>query len=90
MDSFDRYAEDFFAGVKPVLDRVHPDDLNQVMVDFAIHVSRLDNADNFRIYPRRAGGDFYAQASRGCCGSWDSQIRCQSGRIYWVGCNYGH
>lgn len=91
MDSFDKYARDFYAGGGGgAFGRVHPEDLEQVKVAFAIQVSHLAGADNFRIYPLRDRDAFYAQAARGCCGEWNSQIKCRSGRIYWVGCNYGH
>lgn len=91
VDSFVKYADDFCAAVGTgFLHRVHHADVEQVRVMFAVHVSHLDCADNFRVYPLREGKAFFAQAARGCCGEWNSQIRCDSGRIYWVGCNYGH
>ena len=91
LDSFEKYASDFFALYgSGTLRNVHPDDAAQVKVAFSIQVSHLDNPDNFRIYPIREREAFYAQAARGCCGEWNSQVRCSSGRTYWVGCNYGH
>lgn len=91
MDSFEKYAEDVFAGYGDHLfSCVRESDLSEVKVDVAIYISFLDRVDNLRVYPLNQKSDFYAQAERGCCGSWNSQVKCRSGRFYWVGCNYGH
>jgi len=91
VDSFEAYADDFFRGLDArFLDCVRQEDLKQLKVDFAVYVSHLSCADNFRVARLHDERSFYAQAARGCCGEWNSQVVCRSGNVYWVGCNYGH
>ncbi len=93
-DSYQKFADDMFGEVNniytSIFSRVQPQDLDEVRVAFAVKVSHLEYADNFRIYPLAEKEAFYKQADRGCCGSWNGQTKCLSGNIYWVGCNYGH
>lgn len=54
--------------------------------------AELDFADNFRFAFRdnAAEVDAYEEArSRGCCGCVDAEVQVD-GRVYWMGCNYGH
>ena len=91
MDSFEKFASDVLAGYgEHVLERVHAGDKDEVRVALAVNVAHLDCVDNIRVYPLRQKAEFFEQAARGCCGEWNSQVKCCSGRIYWVGCNYGH
>ena len=90
-DSYVKYANDFLAGVSDrVFASVRPDDLCEVQVEFAVVVSHLEYADNFRIARVSEKRAFFEKAARGCCGAWNTQIKCSSGHVYWVGCNYGH
>lgn len=93
-DSYQKLADDVFGTysekVNAVFSRVKKQDLDEVRVAFAVNIIHLEYADNFRIYPLEQKEEFYEQESRGCCGSWNSQYKCLSGNIYWIGCNYGH
>jgi hypothetical protein len=82
-DMFDPYIDDIFKNVKY-------EDYDEVKITFALAIVGLINTDNFRIYPLKEESQFYAQAEKGCCGSFNSQVKCKSGNIYWIGCNYGH
>lgn len=93
MDSYQKLAYDMFGKIeKPfgIFFRVKEKDLNEVLVHFALMVCQLENSDNYRIYPLEMKKEFLEVASRGCCLVKNSQIKCESGNIYWVGCNYGH
>lgn len=96
-DSYQKFAEDMFGPIekiaqneKSAFHRVKKQDLDEVVVAFAVKVAHLEYADNFRVYPLYQEKEFKQQADRGCCGSWDTQYKCLSGNIYWMGCNYGH
>lgn len=55
-------------------------------------IAELDFADNFRFAFRdqAAEVDEYEEArSDGCCGFVDMEVEVD-GRVYWMGCNYGH
>jgi hypothetical protein len=93
MDSYQKMACDMFGNIdKPegVFRYVKQEDLDEVVVQFALLVSELDYADNYRIFPLHMEKEFYAVAEKGCCGNVNSQMKCLSGNIYWIGCNYGH
>jgi hypothetical protein len=93
MDSYQKMALDVFGNIdKPegVFRYVKQEDLDEVVVQFALLVSELDYADNYRIFPLHMEKEFYDIAKKGCCGSVNSQMKCLSGNIYWIGCNYGH
>lgn len=90
-DSFVKYANDVLHALDDrIFTCVRSEDLNEVKVDFAAVISQFYRADNFRIARLIDEDAFYAQAAKGCCGAWDSQVVCRSGNVYWVGCNYGH
>lgn len=90
MDSYQRYTKDVLQGYELHFHRVQSQDLDEVKVSFALMIVGLEYADNFRIYPLWMKNDYLDQKDRGCCGSVDSQVKCKSGNIYWIGCNYGH
>ncbi len=93
MDSYQKMAYDMFGKIeKPYgfFSRVLQEDLDEVLVQFAVAVSQLEYADNFRIFPLNMEKEFYEVEAKGCCGSFNSQMKCLSGNIYWIGCNYGH
>jgi hypothetical protein len=82
-DSFQKFADDVFGGDHPELFKhVHPQDRDEVRVQFARMVAESPNVSNLRVLPLhmsekfRAGGrpDFSAQVKVGTLG-----------RIYWVG-----
>lgn len=93
-DAYQKLADDVFGQynpeVKSIFSRVSPQDLDEVRVVLAVNTIHLHCVDNERIYPLKEKEAFYQQADKGCCGSWNSQIKCLSGTIYWIGCNYGH
>lgn len=96
-DSFQKLAEDMWGPIDKIMQakdglfhRVRKQDLEEIVIAFAVNVAQLEYADNFRIYPLHQAREYKAQANRGCCGSWDTQYKCLSGNIYWRGCNYGH
>jgi hypothetical protein len=96
-DSYQKFAEDMFGSIEEILQnkesifsRVKEQDLDEIVTAFSVNVAHLDYADNFRIYPLNQRKEFKEQADSGCCGSWNSQYKCLSGNIYWIGCNYGH
>lgn len=90
MDSYQRFAKDVLKGYTWHFNRVQNQDLDEVQVAFACMISDLEYVDNFRIYPLWMKNDYLDQRDRGCCGSADSQVKCKSGNIYLIGCNYGH
>lgn len=92
MDSYDKYIKDFLDryGCDHLFDCVHRRDRAEVICAFAIEITHSPRADNFRVYPLNRTREYYKQANKGCCGRFDSQVKCKSGRIYWIGCNYGH
>lgn len=96
-DSFQKLAEDMWGPIDSIMQakdglfhRVRKQDLEEIVVAFSVNVAQLEYADNFRIYPLHQKKEYIAQANRGCCGFWDTQYKCLSGNIYWMGCNYGH
>lgn len=90
MDSYQKYARDVFGGSNWHFRRVSEKDMDEVKVAFALMITGLDRCDNFRIYPLWQKKEYFEQQQQGCCGNIDSQIKCKSGNIYWIGCNYGH
>lgn len=59
----------------------------------AITDNDLEYADNFRFTPVDdpvGMAEFDEMAAAGCCGSWESSVADSSGRVWKVGCNYGH
>ena len=92
MDSYTKFADDFFgpAGASSLFENVEIGDLDEVRVTFALAAEGLEYADNFRVFSINNKKEYYAQASKGCCGSFDSSIRCKSGNVYLIGCNFGH
>ena len=90
-DSYQKYANDFFGGyISPFLKYVEQEDLDEIKVAFSVNVSHLDCADNFRVFSLGMTKEYEEKKGKGCCGFWDTQCKCLSGRIYWIGCNYGH
>lgn len=93
-DSYQKFADDVFGvennHINSVFKFVKQEDIDEVRVLFAINIAHMTCPDNFRIHPLQQKEAFYSQANKGCCGSWNSQIKCLSGNIYWIGCNYGH
>lgn len=91
MDSYTKYAEDFWSEYpSAVLQHVTPEDIAEVKLNFALLASQYERADSFRILPLSRKKEFDELASKGCCGSFTTQIKCKSGRIYWAGFNWGH
>ena len=90
MDSYDKYIKDFFKGYYDILVFVKDEDKDEVACEFAINVSHLEYADNFRVFPLNKTKEYYNIKNKGCCGFFDIQVKCKSGNIYWIGCNYGH
>lgn len=93
MDSYQKMARDMFGEINHpfgIFKHVKMEDLDEVVVQFAVMVSGLEYSDNYRIFPLHMEKDFFEVSERGCCGSVDSQVKCRSGNIYWVGCNFGH
>lgn len=96
-DSFEKYAHSFWEARlyseldnSRLLQHVNPKDRMEIAIAFSIEVSHLEYADNFRIFPMSMTKEYWAAEQRGCCGSWNSQVKTKSGRLYWLGCNYGH
>ncbi len=93
MDSYQKYANDVLGDIeKPIgiFKYVKAEDLDEVWVRFSVLVSHLLYADNYRIFPLHMEKQFKEIAVKGCCGSVNTQYKCLSGNVYWVGCNYGH
>lgn len=93
MDSYQKMVVDMFGkhfAQSKMFQYVDSKDLDEVSVAFALATCKLDYADNFRIFPLHMIEEFYSVANKGCCGSFNSQIKCLSNNIYWIGCNYGH
>lgn len=92
MDSYDKYIRDFLNiyCCEHLFDCVHKEDKDEVMQAFVVEITHRPCANNFRVYPLSRAVEYYRHANRGCCGSFNSQVKCKSGRIYWIGCNYGH
>lgn len=92
-DSYQKFADSAFgpySNSDKLFAQVKTEDLDEVRCMFAVQIAHLEYADNFRIYSLAQTKQFYEHAAKGCCGSWDSQYKCLSGNIYWVGCNFGH
>ena len=94
MDSYQKYVESYsdhcYGLVANVFDKVKAIDLDEVKAHFIVNVSKLEFADNFRVYPLSQEKEYTEQQNKGCCGFWDVQFKCKSGNIYLLGCNYGH
>lgn len=93
VDAYLKYVNDFFGpqwAQSALFENVHHKDKEEVAVAFAVAVSHLYRADNYRIFPVAKTKEYWEQARKGCCGAFDSQVKCRSNRIYWIGCNYGH
>lgn len=91
LDSYQKYSLDFWGSYKNGhFQYVKKEDIEEVAIAFAVEVSHLDYADNFRIFPLHMEQQFNQIKDKGCCGSFNSQVKCLSGNIYWIGCNYGH
>lgn len=93
MDSYQKYVQSYSdrtARTDHVFGRVTAIDLDEVKTHFIVNVSKLDFADNFRVYPISQQKEYNDQKNKGCCGFWDVQFKCKSGNIYLLGCNYGH
>lgn len=96
-DSYQKFAEDMFGTIEEIskndnsiFHRVNKQDLDEIVVAFSVNVAHLEYADNFRIYPAHQEKEYMKQKNKGCCGSWNTQYKCLSGNIYFLGCNYGH
>lgn len=97
IDSYEKYAHSFWStllyseiATSPLLQFVKDKDKLEVAVAFSIYASHLEYADNFRIRPIIQTKEFWDIEKKGCCGSWNSQVKTKAGNIYWIGCNYGH
>lgn len=90
MDSYTKFADDFFKMCNNVLQYVKQEDVEEVKVAFAVNVAGLQYADNFRIFPYSMLNDYKKVKEKGCCGFFDSSVKCVSGNIYLIGCNFGH
>lgn len=96
-DSYSKWADqvlgvDHVSGVcgTGYLKHVHPNDIDEVKVQFALLIHDLEYVDNFRVFPLSMTKEYKERYNMGCCGYVDTQIKCRSGRIYWAGANYGH
>lgn len=87
-DSYDKYIEDLLGTGD--FANVHPKDQDEIKQVFALSTDTLDYVTDVRVFPLKDKEKFNAIRDRGCCGSWNSQYKCRSGRIYLLGCNYGH
>lgn len=97
VDSYEKFARSFWQRNlgctiedSSLMSLVRKKDKLEVAIAFSVEVSHLENPDNFRIKPVANAKDFWEQERRGCCGSWNSQVKTSSGQLYWIGCNYGH
>lgn len=90
MDSFQKYAESVFGSNTELFKHVEQGDLDEVLVSFSLLVSDLQYSDNYRVFPWSMKKEYYAKSAGGCCGSWDTSLRCKSGNVYLMGCNFGH
>lgn len=97
LDSYQKFADSAFGTDTDWFTSrgVHPQDVDEVRVAFAlcIYEGGLDYADNFRVArvgDKQGTAAYHERKRQGCCGYFDSQVKCLSGRIYWIGCNYGH
>lgn len=58
-----------------------------------IEFEELECADNYRFAldsDKDQVDAYYDQRERGCCGYADYQVQDNQGRVWLVGCNYGH
>jgi len=95
MDSYDKYASDFIKCYEyfDIFSEVKEEDLLEVAFAFGSALgTNTDCEDNFRVFPNtKSGKKKYNEVKKqGCCGFFDSMIRCSSGNVYLYGFNYGH
>lgn len=99
MDSYEKMVVNYWGLDTPdlvktvsegLLSRVFVEDKAEVLTKFTIGLLSLDNPYNFRIFPHDQREEFYEVADKGCCGSWNETMKCSSGNMYRLGCNYGH
>lgn len=96
MDSFEKMAVSMFGGSKlfGYLNKAYPDDALEIMVELA-RATVQDNkefVDNYRVNPDTPEGEknHRKMQRKGCCGYFDTAIKCTSGNKYLIGFNYGH
>jgi hypothetical protein len=94
-DSYEKFADSALGEYRrmdsdSLFDRVKAQDVSEVRVSFALMITDLEYNDNWRVEPISRTKEFWEIANSGCCGSANTQVKCQSGNIYWIGCNYGH
>ncbi len=89
MDSYQQFAMDFWKNKNlNVFKTVAEDDVDDVMINFAVAVSGFNNTRNFRVFPVEQKEEFDEARAIAKGRVWDSQIKCKSGQIYWVGCHH--
>ena len=89
-DSYTKFANDMLSGCDHVFRHVRQEDLDEVKVAFALMVSDLEYANNYRAFPDTMWDEYELIKRKGCCGSWNTSVRCASGKNYLIGCNFGH
>jgi hypothetical protein len=82
-DSFQKFADDVFGGDNPELFKhVHPQDRDEVRVQFSRMIAEHGNAHDLRVLPLHMSEKFRV----GGRPSFSAQVKVGTlGRIYWVG-----
>lgn len=91
MDSYQKALQTMYGSVDAyVLRNVRYKDKEEVGIALMMSEAGCEHVDNYRVFPLHRKEEHFAVRNRGCCGSFDSQVKCRSGNIYWIGFNYGH
>ena len=91
MDSYQKALQTVFGSLDSyILRNVPCRDREEVGIALMLAWQGCEYVDNCRVFPIRQTKEHFAVRDKGCCGSFDSQVKCQSGNVYWIGFNYGH
>jgi len=93
-DSYEKYAIDKIGYLldDEMMQAIPMEDRLEILVALSIAMLDTEYEDNFRIFPNTYNGhkQYTKIKNEGCCGFFDSQMRCKSGKSYLYGFNYGH
>ena len=91
MDSYQKAFRTTFGSIEiKILENVRYKDKEEVGIALMLAQAGCDYVDNYRVFPLHRKEEHFTVRDKGCCGSYDSQVKCKSGSIYWIGFNYGH
>lgn len=84
LDSHQRFANDVFFGQDEVFKHVHPQDRDDVRVQFSRMVAEAKRPKGVRVFPLHMAVSFRAGMTT-AGKAFAAQVKAGTGRIYWVG-----